>query len=261
MTTQIEILASLGLESIIKASEVAESVEGVNSVLDQTTPYRPELDDLISLHNIIYKTSRTTILEFGCGWSSLLFAASLRLLEDEIGVLDGYRRNNPYECHSLDNDEKYIEMSSSRIDSSLKKYVNFYFSEVNMVDWNGRIATAYKTLPLVSPDFIYLDGPGQFNVGGEVNAWSTRHKDMMPMVCDVLKIEHFLTPKTIIVVDGRAANSRFMKCNLQRNWQYKYCSRRDQHFFVLEEPPLGKHSEKIINEVYFRNGKWSIDDL
>ena len=40
----------------------------------------------------------------------------------------------------------------------------------------------------------------------------------MPMSCDILKIEHFLKPGTIIVVDGRAANSRFIKKNLQRNW-------------------------------------------
>ena len=30
--------------------------------------------------------------------------------------------------------------------------------------FNDRICTQYKKLPLCNPDFIYLDGPYQFNV-------------------------------------------------------------------------------------------------
>ena len=30
------------------------------------------------------------------------------------------------------------------------------------------------------------------------------HNDLMPMSCDILKIENFLKPLKIIVVDGRA---------------------------------------------------------
>ncbi len=191
----------------------------------------------------------------------MLFAASLRKVEEAAGSLSNYRRNNPYECHCVDNQKKYIELAKSRIDRSLEKYVAFHYSAVNMVMWNGRIATEYEKLPLINPDFIYLDAPDQFSVNSEVNGWSTRHKDMMPMACDVLKLEHFLTPKTIIVVDGRTANARFIKNNLQRSWSYKYCPDRDQHFFLLDEEPLGKYSAKIIDEIYFRRGEWSIDDL
>ena len=34
---------------------------------------------------------------------------------------------------------------------------------------------------------------------------------MMPMQCDILKIEYYLIPGTIIIADGRAANSKFLK--------------------------------------------------
>ena len=34
---------------------------------------------------------------------------------------------------------------------------------------------------------------------------------MMPMVSDILYIENFLTPGTIIVTDGRGANAEFFK--------------------------------------------------
>ena len=37
----------------------------------------PEFSDLESLTKIVTKTSRTTIMEFGCGWSSLIFAKAL----------------------------------------------------------------------------------------------------------------------------------------------------------------------------------------
>ena len=33
-----------------------------------------------------------------------------------------------------------------------------------MTTFNGRIATEFKKLPNCNPDFIYLDGPDQFNV-------------------------------------------------------------------------------------------------
>ena len=38
-----------------------------------------------------------------------------------------------------------------------------------MTLFNGRICTQYKKLPLCNPDFIYLDGPDQFNVQKKVN--------------------------------------------------------------------------------------------
>ena len=49
----------------------------------------------------------------------------------------------------------------------------------------------------------------------DINGISTRHKDMMPMACDILKFEYFYTPGTIIVSDGRAANVKFLKDNFK----------------------------------------------
>jgi hypothetical protein len=208
----------------------------------------------------VVNTGRTTILEFGCGWSSLVFGAALKEVQNHVGSLDNYRRNNPFECHSVDNNQKFIDIAKSRIPPLIRN-VHFHCSTVLMTEWNGRFATHYQSLPLVNPDLIYLDGPDQFSVEGTINGWSTRHKDMMPMACDILKIEHFLTPKTIIVVDGRAANARFLRCNLQRQWSYRYCTERDQHFFVLDEPPLGRYSAAIINDIYNRIGSWDIGIL
>lgn len=253
------IFEEMGLRDVLEAAEARAL--SVNEKFDVEAPYRPELGNLLSLHSIVQRTGRTTVLEFGCGWSSLLFAASLTRLKDEIGALDSYRRNNPFECHSVDNLEKYIAIARERIPERYCAAVRFHHADVRMREWNGRVATEYESLPLCNPDLIYLDAPDQYGVIGEVAGWSTRHHDLMPMSCDILKIEHFLTPKTVIIVDGRAANARFLRCNLQRNWAYRYCAERDQHFFVLEEEPIGKYSKAVIEEIYCRNGEWTVEDL
>ena len=58
-----------------------------------------------------------------------------------------------------------------------------------MTTYKSIISTEYKKLPLCNPDFIYLDGPDQFNIKGHCNGISIRHIDMMPMNSDILKIE------------------------------------------------------------------------
>ena len=59
--------------------------------------------------------------------------------------------------------------------------------------------------------------------------------------------EHFLLPGTLIVVDGRTANARFLKANLQRNWDYHHSEEYDQHFFELKEKPLGVYNQRQID--------------
>ena len=104
-------------------------------------------------------------------------------------------------------------------------------------------------MPNIRPDFFYLDGPDQYSAIGDYTGLHTRHFDRMPMAADILTIEHFLELGTIILVEGRTANARFLKCNLQRNWDYEYIDKYDQHFFVLNESPLGLCNNKAIEFV------------
>ena len=105
----------------------------------------------------------------------------------------------------------------------------------------------YKKLPNICPDLIYLDAPDQYSPNGNVRGISTRHPDRLPMAGDLLAIEHFLLPGTLIVVDGRTANARFLRANFQRSWRYQYFKNFDQHFFELDESPLGVWNNKQIN--------------
>ena len=68
-----------------------------------------------------------------------------------------------------------------------------------------------------STETIYLDGPDQFKIKKRINNFTTAHSDMMPMVCDILKFENFLIPGTIIIADGRKANSYFLLNNFKKS--------------------------------------------
>ena len=67
------------------------------------------------------------------------------------------------------------------------------------------------------------------------------------MSADILSIEHFLVPGTLIVTDGRTANARFLKTNLQRDWYYCHDQEADQHYFELVEEPLGIYNKRQID--------------
>lgn len=72
------------------------------------------------------------------------------------------------------------------------------------------------------------------------------YPDRLPMSVDILAFEHFLFPRTLIVVDGRTANARFLKTNLQRNWDYYHSEEYEQHFFELKEAPIGIYNKRQI---------------
>ena len=90
----------------------------------------------------------------------------------------------------------------------------------------------------------------QFSVKGNINNISTSHYDFMPMSCDILKIEHFLKPGTIIVIDGRSSNYRFLISNFQRKWKKFEDFNNEQYILILDEQPLGKLNAKQI-KFYF----------
>tara|TARA_B100001057_G_scaffold501148_1_gene621094 strand:+ start:2524 stop:3342 length:819 start_codon:yes stop_codon:yes gene_type:complete len=236
-----------GLKSLVDLSK--KKKRSVNQII-VNEPYIPELDDLYNLYQFIIINKRTTILEFGSGWSTLIFSLALKELADKFSIkIKTLRRNNPFELFVLENEKKYLNITRNRIEK-FNKYlkiknpikIRYFLSNVEMTTFNGKICTQYKKLPLCNPDFIYLDGPDQFNIKKHINGINTGHKDLMPMASDILKFEYFYTPGTIIVCDGRGANAKFLKDHFKRNWEYINDKKNDQHIFFLIDPPLGKYN-------------------
>ncbi len=220
--------------------------------LKKKTAYKPELNDLYRLYKFIVLNKRTTVLEFGSGWSSLIITLALNELKEKYThKIKNLRRNNPFELFVIENEKKYLNITKKKIENFNKEKlnnckINFNFSDVNMVKFNNHIATEFKRLPMCNPDFIYLDGPDQFKVKKDINGISTKHDDLMPMSCDILKIEYFLIPGTIILVDGRGANVKFLRDNFKRNWVYRYDKSFDQHIFYLNDPSIGKYNDRML---------------
>jgi len=226
----------------------------VNEIISKN-PYKPELVDLYRLYQFVVLNKRTTIMEFGSGFSSLIFSLALKENKKKYrNIVKKLRRNNSFELFVIENEKKFLNITKKRImryqknkeqkkDKNNNIKVNFLFSDCYMTIYNGNYATEYKKVPLCNPDFIYLDGPDQFKIKNRVNNFTTAHKDMMPMICDILKFENFLTPGTIIVCDGRTANSEFMLNNFKRKWIHYYDRKFDQHIFYLNSDSLGKYND------------------
>ena len=213
------------------------------------TPHIPDLYDLYFIYELIRLNNRISILEYGCGWSSLVMHKALMANKKE-NLSKHYKRvKKPYQLTVVDASKRYIKICYNRIKkfSTDYKFVSMNFSKAVMTKFNGRYCTEYKDHPLVNPDFIYIDGPSQWHIDGKINNFTVNDYEMVPMLSDVLKYEQFLNPGTIILMDGRAANSRFLKTNFQRNWSYQYIKTSDQHLFCLNEEPLGKWNLQQLN--------------
>ena len=221
-------------------------------------PFPTEFDDLARLHYIVRSRKVTTILEFGVGKSTPVLCDALKKNQNKYleFTSNNLRRGNLYECHSIDNNKEWLDLCRINIPKDfLDKGISFlHLSKLITSEFNNKLCTYYDPLPNLCPDLIYLDGPDQFSAIGNVRGLSTNHQDRMPMAADILTFEHFLQPGTLIVVDGRTANARFLKTNFQRNWAHCYSSKWDQHYFECQEEPLGIFNKKMIehclNEKY-----------
>lgn len=230
----------------------------VNDVF-RSKPYSADLRLLYRLHQLVILNRRTTIVEMGSGWSTLIFISALIKNKTKFSKeVKKLRRNNPFELFVLEDIKKYKNLNQKKSYNFLKKHntkirINWLNTKAKMVNYNGMLATEYNNLPLCSPDFIYLDGPSQFSIRNKINNFSTAHKDIVPVGCDLLKIEYYLTPGTIIVVDGRAATFKFLKDNFKRKWTYKKDKNFDQYIFLLNEESLGKWNNLQLK--FYKTGK------
>jgi len=244
------------LGELVKLSKLSKPLS-VNQIVSKNLPsYPPILSDLYRLYNFVILNKRTTILEFGSGWSTLIFNLALSVNKVKYSEeIKNLRRNTTFELFVLENKKKFLSQTKKRIgyfkkNLDKKKFlskINWSYSDVYMDKINDRYCTQYKKIPLCNPDLIYLDGPNLFSVKDRINNFTTDHKDLMPMVGDIIKFEYFLTPGTIIITDGRSANAQFLKDNFKRNWLYDYDKKNDQNLFYLDAPCLGKWNKLQLN--------------
>ena len=94
-----------GLKLLVDLSKKKKN--SVNTIVVKE-PYIPELCDLYNLYQYILINKRTTILEFGSGWSTLIFGLALNELSNKFSnEVKQLRRNNPFELFVIENEKKY----------------------------------------------------------------------------------------------------------------------------------------------------------
>ena len=75
----------------------------------------PELNDLYNLYQFIILNKRTTICEFGSGYSSLIFNLALKELKNKFSNdVKNLRMNNPFELFIIEN-EKFLNISKKEL--------------------------------------------------------------------------------------------------------------------------------------------------
>ena len=124
--------------------------------------------------------------------------------------------------------------------------ITLHHSPIKAGTFRDRACHYYETVPDIVPDFIYLDGPDPATVTGNVGGQTWRNPDRPVTSGDILRMEPQLLPGTLIVIDGRTANARFLAANLDRKWQMERDVDGDVTVFELQEMPLGSINKETL---------------
>jgi hypothetical protein len=210
----------------------------INPNLDVEFP--PDITDLVRMHQLVRQRKAMTIMEFGVGYSTLIYADALMKNEEDFDKLpkDGIAKdlvaNNRFEIHSTDSSKQWIKHFNKKLKTfpHLKKYIHLHYSELHVNTFKGQMCHFYDQLPDIVPDFIYLDGPCAGDVQGKMCGMSFKQLDRTVMAGDILRMEATLSPGAFILVDGRSNNARFLKNHFKRDWEYYNASQENVNSYI-----------------------------
>lgn len=239
-----EYIVTNGLDKLVDFQENLTLERGVFDAVSGTVevPFPPETADLVRLHRLVRSRKPFTVLEFGLGYSTVVMAHALAENQREWEALPNrpeIRNRFMFQLFSVDASPKWIEVVKTRIPESLLGRVHVHHSEVTIGTHNGQLCHFYTRLPDIVPDFIYLDGPSPKDVQGEINGMSFRCDERTVMAADLLLMEPTFLPGTLIIVDGRTNNARFLERNLTRRYDIRWDREGDVTTFELCEERLG----------------------
>lgn len=235
---------------IMGQGEFRNSLNAIASRTDKSNNlYGPELDDLYFLYRLARSSCAMSILEYGSGWSSWALNQALNENRESFQLEIGEKQLRHPELWAhliIEANEQYLDISVSRLDST----------EVNVLPKVAipRVSREFSPpicewdyLPNFAPDLIYLDGPDDDQIDGEHLGFKFQGNFTPPVFCDILKLEYFLWPETLIVIDGRTLQAKYLEENLKRNWQTYTDPFGDRTVMRLSEPLLGPIQRDIFN--------------
>ena len=236
-----------GLHELLDFKSNLEYIEGTYDAVSGllNIPFPPDPGDLVRLHRLVRRRMCFTVLEFGIGYSTLVLADALRKNEEQWKTLNpppSIRNRFMFQLFSVDASEPWIAEVQSRIPERLVSRITLHHSEVEIGKHQGQLCHFYRKLPDIIPDLVYLDGPSPKDVKGEIHGLTFHCDERTVMSGDLLLMEPTLLPGTLILVDGRTNNARFLQRNFTRDWDMKWDRAGDITTFELNEERLGKYN-------------------
>lgn len=237
--------------TILSRTEALEycRAEGIDRYIDlepTDASIAPDPADLARIHQLIRGRKSFTVLEFGVGYSTVVIADALaknRRDWEQLQPEPVIRNRFLFHCFTVDTSKEWIAISQQRMPAELRPFVTISHSPVSVGTHQGQLCHFYDELPDVVPDFVYLDGPDPKAVQGKVNGLSFQCNERTVMAADLLLMEPTLLPGTMILVDGRTNNARFLKNNFRRNFDFNWHRQADVSTFELNEERLGKYNK------------------
>ena len=159
--------------------------------------------DIVHLYTQAKKVR--TVLEFGCGVSTIAMAYALK-------------QNGKGKVHVVEADQRWAELVEQAIVAlGLGEYCSILYSPSRLVINNLEISSLFEHLPNIRPDLIYLDGPDPSSVEGDQHGLTMSGLYFI-VSADPLLYEWSLYAGAKIIVDGRINNVRFLERNLRRKY-------------------------------------------
>lgn len=208
--------------------------------------------DLTRLHKIITSLKIISVLELGSGESTRIMADALRINKKNYfneSLLMKIRKKDKFKIHSIETEKKYLQITEKKT-KTLQKYVKYYYTGAIQTQYNNNICGRYKTIPSVSANLIYIDGPSPYSYKEKnFNYIDLGSPEITNITCDLLLMEPYLLPGTVVIFDGLTNNAYFNIQRLKRNWLWKHNLKFDYTIMALTDKPLGIHN---INELKFQ---------
>jgi hypothetical protein len=235
------------IQSRTKAGEIIESIN--DSRIRTNLVYEPDIGDLYRLYSYVISNCVTSILEFGSGWSTLALSIGLQEIREKYGSeYPGYARNpHPFRICTVDNSPEFVNLALSRLDSDSLNHVDVHIASPVLTIVGSNPVTLWNPVPRFDFDLIYLDAPEPEQVITTEFQIPMSSVHDLPIAGDLVVNEPYIHPETSILIDGRSANSRYLKSNLRRNWNYRSFPDGDFSLLHLIEEPLGKINAEHIN--------------
>ena len=219
---------------------------------DRTAIVANEID-LVRLRLLVNSLGCLKILEFGCGYSTVVLAEALqknRMRADLRSIVELSRQEKPFHVHSVDASRHFIRHTKRMLRSQRLTNATLSFSSCRAAQFaeSGGACSQFDQIPNITPDLIYIDGPALHQVKGSVNGLTFDLHSRSPVASDLVVLEPLLRPGVVVVLDGQTATVRALLNHLKRTWGYVYCSKTDGHYLELMESPLGPAHAEVLSK-------------